>query len=270
MAELYDEVGDSAAATHQRDAATALAELVEQRFYLPHEGSYALALDGAKQPLATIASNPGHLLWCGLPSPSRAADVTRRLLQCDLHTGWGLRTLSSEHPAYNPLSYQLGSVWPHDTVLAAAGLFRYGHRDEAANLLHAVLDAACAFEDDRLPELFAGFQRSSEPPVPYSQANVPQAWAAAAPILSAQLFLGLIPDAPRHRCFLTPWLPEWLPQLEVHGIPIGDGTFDVKITRTADTTHVETTTSNSLEIILDSVPAALWGYPTPHRVHPDP
>jgi glycogen debranching enzyme len=270
MAELYDDVGDSAAATHQRDAATALAVLVEQRFYLPHEGFYALALDGAKQPLATIASNPGHLLWCGLPSPSRAADVAGRLLQRDMHTGWGLRTLSSQHPAYNPLSYQLGSVWPHDTVLAAAGLFRYGHRDEAATLLLAVLDAACAFEDDRLPELFAGFQRSSEPPVPYSQANVPQAWAAAAPILSAHIFLGLVPDAPRHRCFLTPWLPEWLPHLEVHDIAIGDGTFNVKLTRTGDTTDVETTTSNSLEIILDSVPAPLWGYPAQHRFHADP
>ena len=262
MAELYDEVGDSAAAAHHRKAATALAELVEQRFFLPQEGFYALALDGAKQPLTTIASNPGHLLWCGLPSPSRAAQVAGRLLQHDLYTGWGLRTLSAQHPAYNPLSYQLGSVWPHDTVLAAAGLFRYGHRDEAATLLRSVLEAACAFEDDRLPELFAGFQRSNEPPVPYSQANVPQAWAAAAPILSAHLFLGLVPDAPRHRCFLTPWLPDWLPQLEIRDIAIGDDRFDVKLTRAGDTTEVVTSTCSRLEIIVESVPAALWGCPT--------
>jgi glycogen debranching enzyme len=270
MAEMYDEVGDGAAATHQRDAATALAALVEQRFYMPHDGYYALALDGAKQPLTTIASNPGHLLWCGLPSPSRAAGVARRLVQRDLHTGWGLRTLSSQHPAYNPLSYQLGSVWPHDTVLAAAGLFRYGHRDEAASLLRSVLEAACAFEDDRLPELFAGFQRSREPPVPYSQANVPQAWAAAAPILSAQMFLGLVPDAPRHRCALTPWLPEWLPTLEIRDIAIGDDTFDVKLTRTGDRTDVVTTTCSGLEIIVDSVPAALWGSPMQLPAHRDP
>ena len=157
----------------RRDRREAARELVERRFCVEDEGFYALALDGDKRPLTSISSNPGHLLWCGLPTAARAAAAAKRLLQPDSFSGWGLRTLSSEHPAYNPLSYQHGSVWPHDTVIAAAGLFRYGLRQQGATLVRAMLDAADAFEDDRLPELFCGFDRSGGPPVPYAEANSP-------------------------------------------------------------------------------------------------
>ena len=261
MAELVEAEGDTGEAERQRHAAAALADLVEQRYFLEEEGFYALALDGAKQPLRSISSNPGHLLWCGLPSAAHAAAVADRLLRPDMNSGWGLRTLSSEHPAYSALSYQRGSVWPHDTVLAAVGMFRYGLRDQAAVLLRGILEAARAFENDRLPELFCGFDRSEGPPVPYATANVPQAWAAAAPVLVAQIFLGLVPDAPRQRCFLTPWLPDWLPRLEVNGIAIGNGTLDIVISRTADGMEVEVTNANEVEVIFEPVGAPLWGTP---------
>jgi glycogen debranching enzyme len=152
-------------------------------------------------------------------------------------------------------------VWPHDTAIAAAGLFRYGHREHAATLLRGVLEAACAFEDDRLPELFCGFERGSGPPVPYAEANTPQAWAAAAPILATQTLLGLVPDAPRKRCFVTPWLPDWLPELEVRGIAIGQATIDMKLTRHDDDIAIETTGTNGFEVIRDTQPAPLWGRP---------
>ena len=261
MAELFDERGNSAAAGQQRQAARALADLVERHFFSESDGFYALALDGFKEPIVSIGSNPGHLLWCGLPTPLRAQAVAAGLVQRDLFTGWGLRTLSSNHAAYNPLSYQRGSVWPHDTVLAAAGLSRYGYREQAATLLRGVLDAAGTFEANRLPELFCGFDRAAGPPVPYAEANVPQAWAAAAPVLAVQTFLGLVPDAPRDRCFLTPWLPEWLPHLEVHGVAVGDASIDVNLVRRHDKTDVDTTTTKSLEAIVQAVPAPLWGLP---------
>ncbi|HSB86958.1 MAG TPA: glycogen debranching N-terminal domain-containing protein [Ilumatobacteraceae bacterium] len=257
MAELFEERGDTSAATQQRAAAAALAELVEQRFYVERDGFYAVALDGAKQQLTSISSNPGHLLWCGLPSAERAAAVAARLLEPDLYSGWGLRTLSAQHPSYNPLAYQRGSVWPHDTVVAAAGLARYGHHDDAAKLLRAVLDAAAMFEADRLPELFCGFDRASGPPVPYIEANVPQAWAAATPILATQIFLGIVPDAPRQRCYLAPWLPEWLPDLQVRGITIGASNLDVSLSRRDGSTDVETT--GDVEVILEPIAAPLWG-----------
>ena len=169
--------------------------------------------------------------------------------------------MSSEHRSYNPLSYQRGSVWPHDTMLVANGLFRYGRREEGADLLRAVLDAAGAFEDDRLPELYCGFEREHGPPVPYAEANVPQAWAAAAPVLAVQTLLGLVPDAPRNRCFLAPWLPDWLPNLEVRGIAVGKATIDIELSRNDGNTSTRTTATNDLQVILDQPPAPLWGRP---------
>jgi glycogen debranching enzyme len=228
---------------------------------LEEEGFYAFALDGKKRQVVSIASNPAHLLWCGLPTQKRAAMVAQRLLKPDLFSGWGLRTLSSENPAYNPLSYQRGSVWPHDTLLAAAGLWRYSHYEEASTLIRAILEAAGAFEDARLPELFCGLPRSHDLPVPYAQANIPQAWAAAVPILAAQLFLGLLPDAPHGRCFVSPWLPEWLPRLEVRGIAIGQGSLDITLARRGRETVIEQLESKVIEVIEGTVEAPLWGMP---------
>jgi glycogen debranching enzyme len=261
MAELFEERGDRSAAEAQRLAADRLADVVDERFWIDDEHGYALALDGTKEPLASVTSNPGHLLWSGLPGSDHAAALARRLLEPDLASGWGLRTLSARHRAYNPLSYQRGSVWPHDTALTAAGLARYGHHGPAAELLRGVLEAARACEDDRLPELFCGFARSDGPPVPYAGANVPQAWAAAVPILAVQTFLGLVPDAPRHRCVLAPWLPDWLPRLEVRGIAVGDAVVDIALRRGGDETVAETNATAGFDVVVGEVRAPLWGRP---------
>jgi glycogen debranching enzyme len=180
-----------------------------------------------------------------------------------LFTGWGLRTLSARHPAYNPLSYQCGSVWPFDTALAAAGLCRYGLREAAGRLLRSVLEAAGAFEQERLPELFGGIDRGHGLPVPYAKANVPQAWSASAPLLAAQLFLGLLPDAPRGRCSLSPWLPEWLPGLEMRGIVLGKGRLDVRLALKAGETVIEEVNADGIEVVRGAEAAPLWGEPPP-------
>ncbi|HEX3089151.1 MAG TPA: trehalase family glycosidase, partial [Ilumatobacteraceae bacterium] len=218
MAELYEHTGDDAEGGRLRDSASALRDLVEERYWMEDEGLYAIALDGDKQPVRTVSSNPGHLLWCGLPSPERARRSVQRLVADDMFSGWGLRTMSSKHPRYNPMAYQRGSVWPHDTMLCAAGMVRYGHDDLAAMLVQGMLEAACAFEASRLPELFCGIERELGGPVPYAEANVPQAWAAASAPLAVQLFLGAVPDAVNGRCYLDPRLPDWLPRLEIDGV----------------------------------------------------
>jgi glycogen debranching enzyme len=261
MAELCDELGHEDDAGQFRSKAARLREAVEARFWMEHEQFYALALDGDKRAVDSISSNPGHLLWSGLPDRARAAKVARRLLQPDLFSGWGLRTLSSRNPAYNPLSYQLGSVWPHDTLIASAGLWRYGMREEACVLIRAVLKAAEALEDHRLPELFCGLDASNGFPVPYEEANIPQAWAAAVPLLAAQLFLGLVPDAPRGRCFVSPWLPSWLPRLEMHGVKIGQGEFDIIAVRDGLETRVDAVDANRVKVIRQEVAAPLYGAP---------
>lgn len=260
MAELCEALGRAQDAQELRASAAVLRQLVEDSYWMEDLGFYALALDGDKQRVDAVSSNPGHLLWCGLPSVERAARVARRLLAPDLFSGWGLRTLSADNPAYNPLSYQLGSVWPHDTLIASAGLWRYGFREEASTLIHGILAAAERFDDDRLPELFCGFDAGCGFPVPYEQANIPQAWAAAVPLFAAQLFLGLVPDAPHRRCFVTPWLPEWLPRLQLQGIRIGEGVLDIAIARNAaGQTVVEKQHGADMEIVRGPVSAPLMG-----------
>jgi glycogen debranching enzyme len=198
-------------------------------------------------------------LWCGLPSQERAKRVAERLLADDMFSGYGVRTLSARHRRYNPLSYQLGSVWPHDNALLAAGLFRYGLYEAGARVLQGILRAAEAFENQRLPELFCGFARDEAPPVPYEQANVPQAWAAAAPILAAQLFLGLLPDAQNGRCYVCPWLPEWLPSLEVGGARLGTGALEISVRRAGSETRIDRASHPSFEIVQTWPAAPLWG-----------
>jgi glycogen debranching enzyme len=176
-----------------------------------------------------------------------------------MFSGWGLRTLSSKHPRYNPMSYQRGSVWPHDTMLAAAGMARYGLNDIAATLVHGVLDAACMFEESRLPELFCGIERDLGGPVPYAEANIPQAWAAAAAPLAVQLFLGMVPDAPNDRCFVNPWLPDWLPRLGIDKLSIGGRNLRIVLVREGDATVLEDVDADEIDLVDGVTEAALWG-----------
>jgi glycogen debranching enzyme len=259
MAELCEHAGDSATAQQLRDSAAALRVLVEDRYWLDDENFYAVAVDGDKEPVRSIASNAGQLLWCGLASPDHARLTAERLVADDMFSGWGLRTLSSQHPRYNPMSYQRGSVWPHDTMLAAAGMVRYGLNDIAATLIRSVLDAACAFEDSRLPELFCGIERDLGGPVPYSEANTPQAWAAASAPLAVQLFLGLVPDAPQGRCFLNAWLPDWLPRLEIDKLSVGGSKLRIGLARDGEATVLEHVEADGIEVIDSRTDAALWG-----------
>lgn len=259
MAELMDERGEVAEAQRQREEAEALRWRVEERYWMEEAHFYAFALDGEKRPVDAIASNPAHLLWSGLPNRQHAMAVAQRLLAPDMFTGWGIRTLSSDNPAYNPVSYQRGSVWPFDTMIAAAGLWRYGEHARAFALIKAVLDAAASFESCRLPELFGGFDRSYGAPVPYQKANIPQAWSAAAPLLAAQLMLGIVPDAPRGHCYFQPLLPDWLPRLELANLQVGEGRFDIVVRRDGERTIVEQLKGDGVEAVYGIPQAPLWG-----------
>lgn len=144
-----------------------------------------------------------------------------------MSSGWGLRTLSAKMAGYNPISYHLGSVWPHDTLIACEGLRRYGLDDVAMRLVGELLDALAIF-DDRLPELFGGHRREPDDfPVPYPTACRPQAWAAGVPLAIVALCLGLQPDVPAGTVTLNPVLPKGLHRLEVHGIPFPGGALSV-------------------------------------------
>ncbi len=242
VADLFEAWGEPARAAALREEARALRERFLAAFWVDPPGEIAFALDGTKRPVMTATSNPGHCLWMGILDAERGARVARRLLAPDLFTGWGLRTLSGNHPAYDPHDYQRGSVWPHDTVIAADGLRRYGRTQDAWRLIDGILGAATGFERSRLPELFAGLtRRGADAPVPYPRANVPQAWAAGAVFHAVRVLLGLEPDVPRGLFYLDPALPPWCPRLDLTNIRVGTGRLAIRAWRRSDgTTEVRT------------------------------
>ncbi|MHB8877202.1 MAG: amylo-alpha-1,6-glucosidase [Myxococcaceae bacterium] len=230
--------GERAQAARLRDEAARLAKAIEERFWWEEEGTYYLGLDGRKQPIRSVASNAGHLLWSGAVAPERARRVARRLLADDLWSGWGIRTLSSRHAAYNPFSYQRGSVWPHDNAIIVAGLRRYGLEDEASTVAHGVFDAAEHFRGQHLPELFAGLERGAGAfPVQYLGANVPQAWAAGAVVQILTALLGLEADATGGALVVRPSLPVWLDSVTAQNLEIGNASVDLEVRRRPDGTH---------------------------------
>jgi glycogen debranching enzyme len=238
MAEVFDALGESDRAGELRRRGADLQQRFEERFWCEDLGFYAFALDPDKQPVRTIASNAAHCLWSGLARPDRAARVVQRLLERDMWSGWGIRTLSARHPAYNPISYQCGSVWPHDNGLIALGFKRYGFAQEAARIARDISEAASYFVGYRLPELYAGFERRRGTfPVLYPGANVPQAWAAGSVFHLLQAILGLQADAPNHRLYVDPLLPHWLSDLTLRGVRIGAATIDLRFWRDGEHTR---------------------------------
>jgi glycogen debranching enzyme len=229
MAQIYDVLGESGRADVLRTKAAALFVQFNEAFWDEESGFYAFALDGAKRKVMSVASNPGHCLWSGIVPPERAGRVVARLMQNDMWSGWGIRTLSADHPAYNPYSYQNGSVWPHDNGLIALGFRRYGYVEEAGRVAHDVCGAGSFFALNQLPELYAGLQRNAGNfPVQYVGANVPQAWAAGSVFTLLQSILGLQPDAPHRMLYLDPVLPPWLNDVTLRQLRVGDQTFDIQ------------------------------------------
>ncbi|MDQ1698246.1 MAG: hypothetical protein QOG34_109, partial [Frankiaceae bacterium] len=226
-AALAAERGDTTTSDRYKRKAADLRSAFNRDFWLDDMGWYAIALDGAKRPVDSMASNMGHCLWSGIIEPDRAAGVAAHLSSAAMRSGWGLRTLAAPMARYDPLSYHNGSVWPHDTAIAAAGLMRYGFVDEAIALIEELLDAA-NLSDGRLPELYAGLSRDDvSVPVAYPSSCSPQAWAAAAPLLMLRTLLRLEPRGDDRRYELSP----------VAGGPVID-TVDLNFAGTRVTIHV--------------------------------
>jgi glycogen debranching enzyme len=232
MAEIFDELGKPQRAAALRTKAAELFKKFNDVFWDEDSGYYAYMLDGEKRKVLSVASNPGHLLWSGLVPPERAVRVVARLMQPDMNSGWGIRTLSAEHPAFNPYSYQNGSVWPHDNSLIALGFKRYGFSTEAGQIARDISRAAGHFLLNQLPELYSGLQRVEGGfPVQYVGANVPQAWAAGSVFALLQAILGITVDAPRGRIFVDPTLPTWLPDVTLSDVRLGRHSFDIRFWR---------------------------------------
>lgn len=239
---IYEVWGELDQASKLRQRANLLYERFNERFWMESENFYCLGLDNNKQQIQSITSNPGHLLWSGIVPKERAIYVVERLFQQDMWCGWGVRTLSSQNGAYNPISYQRGSVWPHDNSIIAAGLKRYGYDNEANRIAEGIFHAASYFEGGRMPELFAGIERQDNNfPVPYPGANIPQAWAAGSILLLVRTILGLEANAPEKKLKVQPSLPNWLPDVQLTNLVVGKAKVSLRFWRRGEQTEWEIT-----------------------------
>jgi glycogen debranching enzyme len=224
-----NEMGDARA---HWQSAVALKERFNRDWWMPEERCFALGLDRDKRLVRSITSNVGHCLASGIISNEHIRPVVGRLFAPDMFSGWGIRTLSSEHPAYNPVSYHLGSIWPVENATIAFGLRRYGLDGRTLDLFEAIVDLAMVYDQRRIPECVGGYSRAEFPhPGAYPRATVPQAWNQSAFPLLLQTILGIQPVAPLEMLAVDPMLPPWLPELTIEHLRLGDTTATIRFHR---------------------------------------
>jgi glycogen debranching enzyme len=234
MALLSMVMNVSADAAAWRDSAARLKQAFNRDWWLADERFFALALDPDKRAVGAPGSNVGHCLACGIIDRERLEPVVGRMFEPDLFSGWGIRTLTSKHAYYNPLSYHRGSVWADEQATMVFGLRRFGFDTRALDLSKALFDLAQLYPEYRIPECVGGYPRGErDTPGAYPRANTPQLWNATAFPLVVQSILGLLPLAPVQTLLLDPVLPTWLPEIELRDLRVGDARVSLRFARDA-------------------------------------
>lgn len=229
---VMNERGDAAG---YRRAAADLKARFNRDWWVGDEQFFALALDPEKRQVRAVTSNVGHCLATGIIDREHLPAVVGRLFAPDMFSGWGIRTLSSAHAYYNPLSYHRGTVWAVEQGTIIFGLRRFGFDARALDLTQALFDLAQLYPADRIPECVGGDARGERPvPGAYPRANTPQLWNATAFPLAVQSMLGLVPLAPVQTLVVDPVLPSWLPDVVVHRLRVGSATASLRFWRGAD------------------------------------
>ncbi len=230
---LADALGYADRAGELRKQALSLRGRFEEAFWCDDLSMYALALDGKKRPCRVKSSNAGHCLYTGIASEEHAKRLAESLLSNDLFSGWGIRTLAASERRYNPMSYHNGSVWPHDNAMIAAGLARYGLKDEVKTVMTGLFEVSLVLDFHRLPELFCGFvRRPGQGLTRYPVACNPQAWAAGSAFMAVQACLGLsIIASERKVVFSYPSLPAFVGEMEIKNLTVGNGSVDFHLRR---------------------------------------
>ncbi len=241
-----------------------------QAFWMEEQGFFALGLDSKRRQIGSITSNPGHCIACGIVDHSLVRRTADRLMADDMFTGWGVRTLSAEHPAYNPFSYHRGTVWPVEHGTFAIGFMRYGLHEYVEKISRGIFDAAALFDFQRLPEVFSGHPRDDQHPFPgmYPKTNWPQAWSSSALYLIVQSMLGLYPYAPLHALFVDPHLPSWLPEITLSNLHVGQAVVAIRFhrDRDGDTSYEVLDKRGHLHVLRQPSPWSLTAAPTERLV----
>lgn len=237
MARLAEFMEDKALRHRLKTEAQEFRKKFNEDFWMPEMEFCALALNEAGQQFRVITTNPGHCLETGLFYEHHADQIMNRLMSADMFNGWGIRTLSSNMAAYNPMSYHNGSIWPHDNAMIARGFARKDRPDLVERIFTSLFEAARHMHYRRLPELFCGFRKEDgkegDPPVRYAVSCIPQAWAAASMYSIIQSMLNLRPDAPRKTLSIhSPNLPNYMSMLQINNLRVGDAAVDLEFRRT--------------------------------------
>ncbi|MGH9406329.1 MAG: amylo-alpha-1,6-glucosidase [Terriglobia bacterium] len=232
-AELAEALDRQEQVPELRARAARLRDNFETAFWCDDISAYALALDGEKRPCQVRTSNAGQCLFTGIAGAEHACQTAQALLEDDMFTGWGIRTVSSQAPRYNPMSYHNGSVWPHDNALIASGMARYGLSEAVVRVFTGMFDAAIFVDLHRLPELFCGFpRRHGEGPTLYPVACLPQAWSAASVFSLLGACMGIsITATPRQIRFTHAFLPESVGEIQIQDLRVADSVVDLSISR---------------------------------------
>jgi glycogen debranching enzyme len=233
LSELLWWMGEKDEARRLFREAEELKKRFNDAFWMEDEGFFAMGLDARGRPIRSIGSNPGHCLAAGIVDSSLAERTADRLLAEDLWTGWGVRTLSSRNPAFNPYSYHRGSVWPVENASFSLGFLRFGLHSHLETICRGQFEAARLFDFHRLPEAFSGHTRDAAHPFPalYPQTNSPQAWSASAVVCLLQSMLGIYPYAPLKLLLVDPHLPDWLPEITLRDLRVGEATVTLRFQR---------------------------------------
>jgi glycogen debranching enzyme len=233
IAELFERDGDKDRADQLRKEAEELKERFNEDFWDDELGTYILGFQKDRKPIAVVTSNPGHALWAGIADKEKGEKTAHRLMQEDMFSGYGIRTLSDKEFPYNPIGYHLGTVWPHDNGIIAAGFRKYGFIEYAQKIFNGLKEAALGFDDYRLPELFGGFpEEQYHVPVRFPIACHPQSWAAGSIIFMLESYLGLKPEAFEKRLVIEkPVLPDFIDRLTLRKLRVGDARVDLKFKR---------------------------------------
>jgi glycogen debranching enzyme len=230
---VFAACGEPRTAARLLARARALRRRFHAAYWMPERGSYALALGPDGRQVRSVGSNDGHLLASGIVPDRLGRVVARRLFAPDMFSGWGVRTLSADHPAYNPFSYHRGSVWPVEAATIGFGLARYGCFADLHRLAEGLFAASALFDGGRLPEVLSGLPRDADHPHPgvYPQSCSPQAWSASSIVALVQALLVMRPVAALRTVAVDPHLPDWLPDLHLLGVQVGGATFDLRVRR---------------------------------------
>lgn len=212
-----------------------LKERFNRDWWMDDEDFFALALDRDKRQVRALTSNVGQCIATGIIDDEHLPRVIGRLFAPDLFSGWGVRTLSTRDPSYHPVEYHLGSVWAVENATIVFGLARFGFRQRAAELAEGLFALAKLYPDYRIPETVGGYARGERPfPGAYPRSNTPQLWNATVFPLLLQSLLGLQPVAPMHTLVIDPHLPEWMPDVILEGVHVGDARATLRFWRDED------------------------------------